>query len=557
MKTNNFIILILLISVLFGCGENDKESLITEPSITLDSAISKYESYLYKDGGYGGTITLPLYQEPKSFNPYVEPQNVPFMYEGLVKLSGKKISNNLVDRVEVSEDSLTWRLKLKNDLLWSDSVNITVDDVVFTYNDALKNCDKSNVYYSLINDKVSSGSYVLTIDSNDGIVFKLRKYTPLFKEILTIPILPKHKYKQMVEGSFCDSLSVNTPIDCMVGSGPFIIAGYAPFGRVVFVKNRYYHRKDYNNNHLPYLDTVKLMMLSDIDEALNSFKSGDLDFLAADGVDLNAIKKSGRYNLFRQDISHNGNMILFNPENSLYKILGSSGIDVISRFIPRSLILDSLLNNDGAVDAPLSFWFNNNKKLKSISVSEASSLLKDLGFKKDNSGSLVSNKGEKVQGKILVSSANGFRSQMAHLVSDLLQKLGINLEVNRVGAEEFLSNLEGDDWGAALTSYDEGNSLRTALQFWSSIAIDSGGSSTILKLSDTILETDWNNEELKKRILSSIKQHVPAIFLVRSSRNIVASKRLYNVNPSPFGGYTGDISKLYVNVKGKVDDKES
>lgn len=544
------------IVLMLSCSDLDLDQKTNNDLTSLDSAISKYENYLYKDGVPGGSIKLPHYVEFKSFNPFVEPQAVPFMYDGLVRLSGDKMTNSLAGKLEVSSDSLSWRFKLREGLLWSDSSALTTDDVIFTYNKALENCDESNIYYSLVSEDSPLRPYTITLDPNNGIVFKFETYSENVRELFTLPILPKHKYENMVDGSFCDSLSVNTPIDCMAGSGPFILASYAPFGRVVFVKNKYYYRKDYSGQSLPYLDTLEFVMLSDIEEALAEFKNNELDFLAADGVDLKELKKDNNFYRFKQSVSHNGNMLLFNKDEDFISSLGTKGIDILSQLIPRSLILDSLLNKDGQEDAPLLFWFNKMKKTKVLSSEKISKILKDEGFKNDAEGNLISVEGKKVKCLLLVSSANGFRSQMADIIADKFKSIGITVEVDKVGPEEFITKIGNAGWSIALTSYDEGNSTRSALTFWSELTTDSVGKNELINFSKKSFNIKNVDTLLWEDMLASIEKNIPAIFLVRSNRNILVSKRIRNVNPSPLGGFTGDISRLYIASKGKSDGKQ-
>lgn len=548
-------ILIFTFTFLF-CTETGYKEKTAFKNNEIDSALIKFENFIYKDGTHGGVLRFPLYKEPKSFNPFVEPQSVPFMYEGLVSLYGKEIRNCLANRIEISEDSTVWRFKLRENIFWSDSTIITTDDVLFTYNDALKNCNKINVFFDLVNENSPLRPYSVTVDKNNGIVFKFEKFSNSKLELFTIPILPKEKYASMAKESFCDSLSVNVSMDCMVGSGPFIINEYAPFGRVVFVKNKYYYRKDFKGQGLPYVDTLELVMHSDLEEALESFKNGSIDFLPADGVDLNKIKDFKKYNLYRQKASHNGNLLMINKSSSLYSILGKEGVDILSSIIPRKMIIDSLLNGDGVHDAPLFLWYGANKNIKSESISKILKKFEKIGIKKDKNGNLLNNKGEEISASIVVSAANGFRKQVAEIIADKFKKIGINVNVHKLGYEEYTAKINSSKWDMAIASYDEGNSLRSALTFWSEMAEDSENKKLLKKLSAEASSLSVEDTLFKRKTLTTIHTSNSAIFLVRSSRSILSSMRVANVNPSPFGGFTGDVSRLYITKKKDVENKK-
>lgn len=556
MSSRIYMSSILFIGLIFlFCTEKVENNGFDFKENGIDSALIKFENYIYKDGTSGGVLRFPLYKEPKSFNPYVEPQSVPFMYEGLISLSGKEIRNCLANKIEISEDSTVWRFKLRKNLFWSDSTSITTEDVLFTYNDALKNCNKNNVFFNLLNENSVLRPYKVSVDKNDGIVFKFEKFSNNIKELFTIPVLSKEKYYTMAKGSFCDSLSVTVSMDCMVGSGPFVLAEYAPFGRVVFVKNKHYYRTDFKGQKLPYVDTLELVMHSDLEEALESFKSGIIDFLPADGVDLNKLKTLDGCNVYRQKVSHNGNMLMVNKTSSFYKKLGSKGLDVLSSVIPREVIIDSLLNGDGVFDAPLLLWNKIPKNRKDESVAKAIKKFEKIGFKKDNKGVLRNSKGDEINASILVSTANGFRKQTAEIIADKLKSIGINVEVDKRGYEEFVAKANSSEWDISIISYDEGNSLRSALNFWSNLAEDSVSQKVLQELSLKSSLFSKEDTTFKNKALTTISNSVSAIFLVRSSRNILSSKRVANVNPSPLGGFTGDISRLYLVSNNNLGNK--
>ncbi|MEL6382066.1 MAG: ABC transporter substrate-binding protein, partial [Cyanobacteria bacterium J06626_18] len=76
--------------------------------------------------------------DPKTFNPTLSqeyPNVFLYTFEGLVTLDGEtgEIVPALAESWEMSEDGLTYIFTLKEDLRWSDGEPLTVDDVMFTY----------------------------------------------------------------------------------------------------------------------------------------------------------------------------------------------------------------------------------------------------------------------------------------------------------------------------------------------------------------------------------------------------------------------------------------
>lgn len=116
----------------------------------------------------------------------------------------------LASSVTYSDDGKVWRIKLRDNLVWSDGEPITNEDVLFTVK-LIQDPAVSTIYTAnLENVKVSE-------DENGGIVFVLPSAYADFVSALNIPIVPKHALenapiKTLVEADFS-----KTPIT----SGPF------------------------------------------------------------------------------------------------------------------------------------------------------------------------------------------------------------------------------------------------------------------------------------------------------------------------------------------------
>ena len=86
--------------------------------------------------------------EPKTFNYYLSQEStstevLAMMYEGLV--STDPITGDVIPKLSeswtISEDGKTIVYTLKRDLKWSDGEPLTVEDVLFTFNDIVLNED--------------------------------------------------------------------------------------------------------------------------------------------------------------------------------------------------------------------------------------------------------------------------------------------------------------------------------------------------------------------------------------------------------------------------------
>ena len=176
------------------------------------------------------------------------------------------------DFPEISEDGLTYTVKLREGITWQDVDPVSgrpfvADDVVATMN-----AYKEGGFQASFLDRVDSVEAVddLTVQFNLSAPF-----SPLanFMGNHHMWIMPQEAFHE-ASGYDVD----NQPI----GTGPFILAEREVDVETVYEKNPNYWETDENGVQLPYLDGMRLAVISDQDQALAAFKSGELDISDAD-----------------------------------------------------------------------------------------------------------------------------------------------------------------------------------------------------------------------------------------------------------------------------------
>ncbi len=176
---------------------------------------------------YGGQLILSTTSDPKSFNEILAKETsttlvTNHIFEGLTTTNAftTKVEPHLAKSWEFSSDGLECIFKLRTDILWSDGVPFTSDDVVFTFNELI------------FNDQIpSSARDILTIDGKPLEVSKIDDHTvkfilPVrfapFLRAMNQAILPKHKLQEVVEkGEFNYVWGIDTDPREFVGTGPF------------------------------------------------------------------------------------------------------------------------------------------------------------------------------------------------------------------------------------------------------------------------------------------------------------------------------------------------
>lgn len=174
--------------------------------LAITQAIWFGDSYSEDSFSYGGTYTEATLGDVTSFNPLFAITNsektlsrLMFATIATIDYSGHP-GIGLAKSILPSENGRVWKVKLRDELKWSDGTPITNEDVLFTIG-LIKNPAVNTVYdANLANVKVSES------DSGE-IVFTLPYTYADFISALNIPVVPKHELedsdpKNLIEDSF-------------------------------------------------------------------------------------------------------------------------------------------------------------------------------------------------------------------------------------------------------------------------------------------------------------------------------------------------------------------
>jgi peptide/nickel transport system substrate-binding protein len=255
-------------------------------------------------GVRGGAIRSAIYADPSGWNPVVTAeagitQVCSLFLRGLVNEYGvtETLYGELARSWEVSEDGLQITFYLRRGLLWSDGVPFTADDVLFTYNDLHLNEDVDSGLRGGL--RLPSGDFptIEKLDDYTILVTSPEPYRPLL-DYFGAFVMPKHKLAPFVHklnpdvppGTFNETWRMDTPLEEIVGLGPFLLESHVQGQRVVFRRNPYYYHFDQAGNRLPYLDRIILDIHENLDVTLLQFLNGQVDAVLLRGTDLPLMK---------------------------------------------------------------------------------------------------------------------------------------------------------------------------------------------------------------------------------------------------------------------------
>ncbi len=406
----------------------------------------------------GGRLKLANFTDPKTFNPITAAETssldlIYWMFDALVKKNQQtqEIEPGLAERWTVESDQKTWTFYLRKGLRWSDGHPLTVDDVVFTYNDVVYNTN-------IINTKVD----YIRLDGKNFEVSKLSEhairvvtpdvYAPFLEFFaFEVRILPKHILGKLAGKGFESAYGVDTPPDQLIGSGPYRMKQHKSGQFSLLERNPYYWQVDSKGQRLPYFDNVIMMVVPDQNTMSLRFLNGETDlieFVRPEEYDrFKQAEAGGRFKLLELGVTPQIDIILFNQNTGTNSATGKPYVDprklkwfrntkfrqAVSFAIDRPSIVQSTLGgrgepNYGFITKANKKWVNTNIAQYPYNPARAKDLLAEIGIMdRNNDGLLEDSDGNIIEFEMNTNAGNSRREKGSILVQDDLKKLGMRV----------------------------------------------------------------------------------------------------------------------------------
>lgn len=251
-------------------------------------------------GTVGGNVVIDNVDNPRTFNPVIQFESSSdavnsHLHAALIE--GGADPGALAEALEVSDDGLTVTLILREGLRFSDGQPLTIEDVLFTLNDVVFNPDVvSRKTLWRVNGVFPT---VAAVDERTVTFTTPVPFPPILLNLAVQEILPKHKLAQFVHklnadvpaGTFNEAWNIGTPVDEIVGAGPFRLASFIADQQVVLERNPFYWKVDPEGTRLPYLDQIILPVVSDDNVRLLRFINEETDIFGPSPEDLPVLQQ--------------------------------------------------------------------------------------------------------------------------------------------------------------------------------------------------------------------------------------------------------------------------
>jgi peptide/nickel transport system substrate-binding protein len=553
-------------------------------------------------------LVLSSLSDPKTFNAALSKEAsevLPLIGEGLITENGKtgKVEPALAESWKISPDGKQVIYTLKQNLKWSDGQPLTVDDVVFTYNEIVLNkAIPNNFRDGLRVGKTGALPKVRKVDDRRVEFLVPEPFAPFLRST-GIGIMPKHILEESVKTKdaqgklkFLSVWGVNTqPLSNIVVCGAYQIESYRVGERVVLRRNPHYWRHGTQNEPQPYIERIAIQVVENTDTDMLQFRSGGIDVTDVTSDYFSLLKREEKQRGFQ---IYNGGPALqtlylsFNLNQGRDKA-GKPFVDPIKskwfnqvefrQAIAYATNRHDMLNNiyQGLGDLQHSmipvqspYYLSPKAGLKTYDydIAKAKALLLKAGFKYSANNELTDAEGHRVRFSLITNASNKIRVSLGAQFKQDMANIGIQVDFNPMAFNSVVDKLSrSKQWDALILGFVGGGvEPHSSFNIW---AVDGGlhgfnqgalpdepptpgwkVAPWEQKINDLYIQGSQElNETKRKAIYGEAQQlaqeYLPFIYMITPISFAAVRDRIQNVKYSPLGGALWNIHELKIAEK--------
>lgn len=509
---------------------------LTLSLIFFFSSLIRYNSrFLIAIPAYGGVVREGIIGTPRFINPVLaisdqDKDLTSLVYSGLTKKDAQgHPSLDLAESITESDDKLHYSVTLKKNAMFHDGVRVTSEDIIYTIS-LIQNPTLKSPH------RIEWEGITIEKNSDAGLTFSLKKPFPLFMDILTIGILPKHIWKNLAE----DQINLSDYNLHAIGSGPYIIKNITTNSGIpdTFTLSAY---TKYTLGR-PYLDTIIISTYQNEKYLLRAFENGDITRMygiSPDKLESLSIPKTAIHtSLLPRTFA-----VFFNPNKAT--ILSDKDVRIaLQMAINKQAIVDTVLHQYGKViNDP--YPFDEDTSGTTFNPEQARLLLASTKILKKASSTL----------EITLATANTDEmKKVAEMIQADWEKIGVHTTLTVYEASDLNQSVIKDRDFEALLFGTITKNPSDLYAFWHSSQRNYPGlniSNYVSKKLDSNLELLRESEDELTRISAydavkkEFNDEVPGIFLFAPSLIYITNDTI--LSPLPY--YSFDNSSRFTLIE--------
>ncbi len=472
----------------------------------------------------GGSVTEGIVGNPRFINPILaiseaDKSLVSLVYSGLFRInSNGEMENDLAESLDVSDDGLTYTIKVSPEAVFHDGTPVTSEDVIFTIQKILDPDIKSPLFADFAG--VSLGK----IDEH-SLTISLRRPYPAFAQSLTVGILPKHIWSSVTNDEFSFSQWNVLPL----GSGPYKVnqvtrdSGGIP---------NYYELTPFEDvlGKKPFIAKLIFKFYQSENDLLEAYDGGEIEsFGGISPKEASTLKK-----LKAEVVSAPLPRVfaVFFNQNSNSALLDKAVRQALDLTAPKEEIVLEVLDGFGEViDGPLPAGFPTGERSEDYSkpleerFEIASSTLADAGWTHNTDTSILEKKSKTDTIKLsftISTSDNPDLKKTAEMLKSSWQRLGAEVNISIYEAGDLNQSVIRPRRYDALLFGEVVGREGDLFPFWHSSERNDPGLNIALYVNnqvDKMLESIREEADVEKRedlyksFDETVRSDIPAIFI--------------------------------------------
>jgi peptide/nickel transport system substrate-binding protein len=317
--------------------------------------------------------------------------------------------NDIAQRIEISDDQMTYTISIQHDVTFHDGQALTVDDIIFTIESILDDANgsylKSDFIHVASMDKINDTTMTIQLDE---------PFTPMLDK-LTVPILPKHAF----EGLEMRTAPFNQQ---PIGAGPYMFEQWDK-GTSLTLKAypSFFGTK-------ASIEKVIFKFIPDSNVRALQLKSGEVDIALLDPNQVEELSKVEQLKMYEvESADYRG--VLFNMKYPIWQDVTIR--KAVSYATDRAGIVKGILHGYGTeAYSPLQKhdFVNSTIEQYSYNVKKANELLEQVGWTLKDDGFRYKD-GQKLAFTITAPITDTVRVNMANYVAEGYKAVGADVKV--------------------------------------------------------------------------------------------------------------------------------
>lgn len=488
----------------------------------------------------GDVLIVPDYQKLSSINPLVTTTTLSallseIIFDGLIQLDEHfEAKPRLAYSWDRSEDGRTWTFHLRPGVKFHDGVELTAEDVEFTFQ-KIRDLQVGSPYMFIFQDIES-----ITVTDKHTFRIALKKPLASFLQTLDVGILPKH----LLDNEDIQRTSFNQH---PVGTGLFKLKFWSEKEIILEANTGYFRGR-------AFLNQIHVNVYPNREAAWAKLMAGEadfFDFLSPDNYQI--LKQVPAFNFYSVPMPFYY-LIAFNLRDVLFK--DQKVRQALNYAVNKEEIVTKVLRREGQVSAgtiyPGSWAYNPGIKPYPYDPKKALILLKESGWEDHDGDHFLDKDGKTFEFTVHVNVGDDLKQRVLLLIQQQFLDIGIKLHVKLFDANDtgFLFKKNFDSHFPEIMAKGDPD---LSYKHWHSSQIEKGINVSSYRNADVdrLLEEGRIefDQEKRKAIYFEFQEKIhddpPGIFLFWTNYLVGVQKRFKEVNISPVGPFA-KIQEWYV-----------